>query len=145
MKNRKGVYLRVIGYDDKFHRLQHPAIMMNDFNIDLEADRAKLNNLIYASLDGDSLSSSASCDCGAITGMDNYGIRCKECLSLSYMGKWLDVAATQASPQEQDNGQYRVNVVKHDDDGKVFPFNLERGVPGHSTLIIPDTRLAITA
>lgn len=64
---------------------------------------------------------------------------------LSYMGKWLDVAATQASPQEQDNGQYRVNVVKHDDDGKVFPFNLERGVPGHSTLIIPDTRLAITA
>ncbi|MCY1281941.1 hypothetical protein D9M68_20000 [compost metagenome] len=82
MKNRKGVYLRVIGYDDKFNRLQHPAILMNDFNIDLEADRAKLNNLIYASLDGDSLSSSASCDCGEITGMDNYGIRCKECLSL---------------------------------------------------------------
>lgn len=82
MKNRKGVYLRVVGYDDMFHRLSHPAIMMNDFNIDLEADRLKLNNLIYASLDGDSLSSTASCDCGEITGMDNYGIRCNQCLSL---------------------------------------------------------------
>lgn len=82
MKKRKGVYLKVISYDEKFHRLQHETIMMNDFNIDLEADRLKLNNLIYASLDGDSLSSSASCDCGHISGMDNYGLRCPECLSL---------------------------------------------------------------
>ncbi len=47
-------------------------------------------------------------------------------MPLPYMTKWLDVAATQASPQEQDNGQYRVNVVRHDDHGKVFPFQLHR-------------------
>ncbi|ARV77502.1 ribonucleoside-diphosphate reductase subunit beta [Pseudomonas phage Noxifer] len=47
-------------------------------------------------------------------------------MPLPYMTKWLDVAATQASPQEQDNGQYRVNVVKHDDNGLVFPFPLRR-------------------
>jgi ribonucleoside-diphosphate reductase beta chain len=45
---------------------------------------------------------------------------------LIYMNKWLDVSATQASPQEQDNGQYRVNVVKHDDAGRIFDFDLSR-------------------
>ncbi|MNN96807.1 hypothetical protein D3C81_2158510 [compost metagenome] len=54
---------------------------------------------------------------------------------LKYMDKWLDVAATQASPQEQDNGQYRVNVVRHDDHGLVFPFELER--PRAHGLILP--------
>lgn len=47
-------------------------------------------------------------------------------MPLPYMTKWLDVSATQASPQEQDNGQYRVNVVRHDDHGIVFPFELHR-------------------
>lgn len=47
-------------------------------------------------------------------------------IPLPYMVKWLDVAATQASPQEQDNGQYRVNVVRHDDHGMIFPFELKR-------------------
>lgn len=82
MKKRNGVYLRVIGYDTMFSAQSHPAIMMNDFNIDLEADRQRLNGLIYASLDGDSLNNTASCDCGHIHGMDNYGIRCSDCLSL---------------------------------------------------------------
>lgn len=82
MKKRNGIYLRVVGYDTMFMHQSHPAILMNDFNIDLEADRLKLNNLIYASLDGDSLNNTASCDCGHIHGMDNYGIRCNDCLSL---------------------------------------------------------------
>lgn len=47
-------------------------------------------------------------------------------MPLPYMKKWLDVSGTQASPQEQDNGQYRVNVVRHDDHDKVFPFELHR-------------------
>lgn len=59
-------------------------------------------------------------------------------MPLAYMTKWLDVAATQASPQEQDNGQYRVNVVKHDDHGKTFPFSLYRQDSG-SGLLLPGT------
>ena len=50
-------------------------------------------------------------------------------MPLPYMTKWLDVAATQASPQEQDNGQYRVNNVRHDDHGKKFDFELHRPGP----------------
>lgn len=55
-------------------------------------------------------------------------------MPLAYMEKWLDVAATQAAPQEQDNGQYRVNVVRHDDHGLIFPFELHRPV---NTPLIP--------
>lgn len=82
IKDRNGIYLSVVNYDNIFRHQSHPAILMNDFNIDLEADRLELNNLIYASLDGDSLNNTASCDCGAIVGMDNYNIRCNTCLSL---------------------------------------------------------------
>jgi ribonucleoside-diphosphate reductase beta chain len=64
---------------------------------------------------------------------------------LLYMNKWLDVSATQASPQEQDNGQYRVNVIKHDDDGRLFDFNLDRHPAIHTQLYVPDTRLALPA
>lgn len=56
---------------------------------------------------------------------------------LPYMNKWLDVASTQASPQEQDNGQYRVNVVRNDDDGKVFAFNTSRFDRRESGVLIP--------
>lgn len=56
---------------------------------------------------------------------------------LKYMNKWLDVSATQASPQEQDNGQYRVNVVLNDDDGKIFNFNTSRFARAESGLMMP--------
>lgn len=81
MKERNGIYLKVVNYDTMYRHQSHPAILMNEFNIDLEADRLRLNNLIYASLDGDSLNNTAACDCNTITGMDNYGVRCGICLS----------------------------------------------------------------
>lgn len=82
MSKKNGTYLKIISYDDIYRRQTHPAIMMNDFDIDIEADRIKLNELIYASLDGDSLSNTAKCDCGEEEGMDKYGMRCNSCLSL---------------------------------------------------------------
>ncbi len=82
MEKRNGIYLKVIGYDTIYNHLTHPAILMNDFNIDLESDRQQLNELIYASLDGDSLNNTASCDCRKLTGMEKYGLRCDNCLSL---------------------------------------------------------------
>lgn len=43
-------------------------------------------------------------------------------IPLPYMVKWLDVSRRQASPQEQDNGQYRVGVIRRDDVGLTLPF-----------------------
>lgn len=42
---------------------------------------------------------------------------------LKYMAKWLNIAATQASPQEQDNGQYKLGVLRRNDDNVIFDDN----------------------
>lgn len=39
---------------------------------------------------------------------------------LKFMEKWLDISKTQPSPQEEDNGQYKLNSVKKDDEGVTF-------------------------
>lgn len=39
---------------------------------------------------------------------------------LKYMDKWLNISKTQASPQEQDIGAYKVGVMRRNDDGKLY-------------------------
>lgn len=39
---------------------------------------------------------------------------------LKFMEKWLDISKTQPSPQEEDNGQYKLNSVRKDDEGTTF-------------------------
>lgn len=39
---------------------------------------------------------------------------------LKFMEKWLDISKTQPSPQEEDNGQYKLNSVRRDDDNTTF-------------------------
>lgn len=39
---------------------------------------------------------------------------------LKFLEKWIDISATQAAPQEQDNGQYKTNLISRDDEGVVF-------------------------
>jgi ribonucleoside-diphosphate reductase beta chain len=43
---------------------------------------------------------------------------------LGYMPRWMNISKTQASPQEQQNGQYKVNLLKRDDEGKKFELSL---------------------
>lgn len=43
---------------------------------------------------------------------------------LGYMPRWMNISKTQASPQEQQNGQYKVNLLKRDDEGKTFAMSL---------------------
>jgi ribonucleoside-diphosphate reductase beta chain len=49
-------------------------------------------------------------------------------MPLKFFANWLDVSKTQHSPQESDIGQYRVNVVRHNDAGLKLPFNLHRAL-----------------
>ena len=39
---------------------------------------------------------------------------------LRFMEDWLDIAKTQAAPQEQSNGQYKLNVMTRTDEGKTY-------------------------
>lgn len=39
---------------------------------------------------------------------------------LKFMENWLDISRIQASPQEQDNAQYKVGILRNDDAGEEF-------------------------
>lgn len=39
---------------------------------------------------------------------------------LKYMELWVDISKTQTSPQEQDNNQYKVGVMRRDDEDETF-------------------------
>jgi ribonucleoside-diphosphate reductase beta chain len=39
---------------------------------------------------------------------------------LKFMENWLDISKTQASPQEQDNAQYKVSIMRRDDGDEEF-------------------------
>jgi len=39
---------------------------------------------------------------------------------LMFMENWLDISKTQPSPQEQDNAQYKVGIMRRDDAGEDF-------------------------
>lgn len=43
---------------------------------------------------------------------------------LKFMESWLDIAKTQPAPQEQDNAQYKVGIMRRDDDEEIFDFDL---------------------
>jgi ribonucleoside-diphosphate reductase beta chain len=39
---------------------------------------------------------------------------------LRFMEQWLNISKTQASPQEEQNGQYRVGTMRRDDENEEF-------------------------
>jgi ribonucleoside-diphosphate reductase beta chain len=39
---------------------------------------------------------------------------------VKFMENWLDISKTQPSPQEEANGQYKLNVVRRDDEETIF-------------------------
>ena len=39
---------------------------------------------------------------------------------LKFMENWLDISKTQPSPQEQDNAQYKVSIMRRDDADEEF-------------------------
>lgn len=53
---------------------------------------------------------------------DDFGVKLPKGNPLKFMDDWVDISAIQPSPQEEDNGQYKVNAVVSDDDGVVFDF-----------------------
>ena len=82
MKQRNGIYFKLFDYERAYRSLNQEPILVNEFDISQESERLRLNSLIYASYDGDTLSNVPRCDCTgpeAVTGEDNLGIRCRLC------------------------------------------------------------------
>lgn len=70
---------RIVDFDHLFHTSTRPPMLVNDFNIDTQEDRDKLNKLIYTYYEGDSLKVLPACECGEITSEFNVGITCQNC------------------------------------------------------------------
>ena len=74
-----GIGLRLVNHDKLFQNQVIEPIIINQFNVQSEADKDRLNHLLYTHYEGDSLNILPSCTCGATTGEFNVGITCEIC------------------------------------------------------------------
>lgn len=74
-----GVHLELLSHDEIFSKLSRPPVIVNDFNVNSEEDKNRLNQLIYTRYEGDALEILPSCDCGHLTGGDVVGEVCEVC------------------------------------------------------------------
>jgi hypothetical protein len=75
----RGVYLKLIDYNQLIHQLTVEPVFLNDLDTSSKEGREHLTNLVRSNYDGDSLSIIPSCECGAMTGERRKGRRCPEC------------------------------------------------------------------
>lgn len=74
-----GVFCEMINYDRLYESVSDHAILVNTFNVRNDAEKERLNQLLYTEYDGDTLDTMPTCDCSKLRGEYNKGIRCPEC------------------------------------------------------------------
>jgi len=74
-----GISRALIDQEELFHSMSGESIIVNDFNVNSQEEKEKLNNLIMTRYDGDSLDVLPSCDCGGVVGEYNVGVTCGTC------------------------------------------------------------------
>ena len=73
------VSLEIVDLDELFHTAAFPPVIVNQFDVFSEADKERLNRLIYTRYEGDSLESIPSCECGKTSGGAKVGSICQHC------------------------------------------------------------------
>ena len=76
------VYQELINFDEAFHQLTVPPIIINDLVTYTETDRNNIRSLIQANFSPDLLSVLPTCQCGAIKGEFAIGELCEQCNTL---------------------------------------------------------------
>lgn len=75
-----GISLELVNYDEIFHSLKHPAVIINDVSTALASEKEEFNKQIYTKYSGnDLLSNLPSCDNGCTIGEYHKGEICPEC------------------------------------------------------------------
>jgi hypothetical protein len=97
-----GVYLELVDHDALFDYSRHTAIVVNEYNLDLQADLEQLNNLIYTTYDANVLQLLPQCDCQYLKGGQNVGLTCPKCHTqcLTVTEKPLESVLWIAAPSE---------------------------------------------
>jgi len=74
-----GVCATVADHDKAFLQLEYSPVMINDFDLSIEAERAKLNAQMRVSYDTDMFSVKPRCFCGKLEGGEKVGRVCGVC------------------------------------------------------------------
>ncbi len=74
-----GIYQEVVDFNELFSGLNHPVLIVNDFDTTLLENKEKLNDKIFTRYNGDSLSIVPSCECGETKGEYFVDQICEEC------------------------------------------------------------------
>jgi hypothetical protein len=75
----RGVYLRLINYQELIHRISVEPVFLNDLDTETKAGKERLVSLTRSNYEGDSLSIIPSCECGELRGERKKGRCCKIC------------------------------------------------------------------
>lgn len=71
--------MEVVDHNELFAKRSTVPCIVNRLNIDSEADKEKLNRLLYTQYEGDSLDVLPRCDCGELKGAFLVGVKCDNC------------------------------------------------------------------
>jgi len=84
------IYLKLVDHDAVFRKAVNNPVIVNNFDLQNQADLKELNDLIYTTYSEDSLEILPRCNCGKISGEYNLGVTCQgtdgcgtECLSVT--------------------------------------------------------------
>ncbi len=78
-KNKGGIYLELVDFNDAFAKLSIEPVIINNFDVSTIEDKERLNDLLYTRYEGDTLDVLPSCDGGHLRGEFNIGLICPEC------------------------------------------------------------------
>lgn len=98
------VFLELVDHEQLFASLRDTVIFANDLDVDSKEGVEKLNNLLFKRYEGDSLNVLPSCDCGALKGGYNIGVKCTNCNTqvVSSMEKPLESMIWMRAPEGVD-------------------------------------------
>lgn len=77
-----GIYISALNFNEKFHQLRTPPIIINDVMDYSIEEKQKLNDIIFTTYSNDLMSNIPTCECGSVTGQYNLGIVCENCNTL---------------------------------------------------------------
>ncbi len=80
-EDKEAVYIDLTDFTHMYNNLHITPIIINNFPITRTEDRDHLNNLIFTTYEGDTLSPLPTCPppCGKLTGEYNVGLTCPDC------------------------------------------------------------------
>jgi len=76
------VFQKLINFNELFHSLSEPPIVINDLSNNSEEDKEKIKELITTRYTGDMIALLPSCRCGVTKGEFSVGVKCEYCNSI---------------------------------------------------------------